>query len=218
MRNPVAWWAISAALVLLPVVWIGIKKKDPFIILVDDRNRYSLSQLQITLWTILVLSLLLGVFLARKFAPNAVTNPLAIEIPDELLIVMGISVGSTTVASAIKANKDATRAAKIRSREVRPYETSIRAATTKRTRSFWDLILTEEGDPNVAERIDPTKFQNLWLTLIVVAAYAGTAVAVFAPSEVYAAACKLPGFSSNLTTLLGISHAGYLAGKLPNRD
>ncbi|MGB9880369.1 MAG: hypothetical protein ACPLRM_06370, partial [Anaerolineae bacterium] len=105
MRNPVAWWVISAALVLLPVVWIGIKKKDPFIILVDDRNRYSLSQLQITLWTILVLSLLLGVFLARKFAPNAVTNPLAIEIPDELLIVMGISVGSTTVASAIKANK-----------------------------------------------------------------------------------------------------------------
>lgn len=218
MSNPIAWWVISAALVLLPAVWIGVKKKDPFIILVDERNRYSLSQLQIMLWTILVVSLLLGVFLARKFAPNAVANPLAIEIPDELLIVMGISVGSTTVASAIKANKDATRAAKIRSRQVRPNETSTRAATTKQTRSFWDLILTEEGDPNAVERIDPTKFQNLWLTLIVVAAYAGVAAAVFVPSEVYAATCKLPGFSSDLTTLLGISHAGYLAGKLPNRD
>lgn len=218
MSNPLAWWVISAALVLLPAVWIGIKKKDPFIILVDDRNRYSLSQLQLVLWTILVLSLLLGVFLARKSAPGLVVNPLAIEIPDELLTVMGISVGSTTVASAIKANKDATRAAKIRSRQVRPYETSARVAMTPRTRSFWDLILTEEGDPNAVERIEPTKFQNLWLTLIVVAAYAGVAAAVFAPSEVYAATCKLPGFSSNITALLGISHAGYLAGKLPNRD
>ncbi|MBC7231676.1 MAG: hypothetical protein H5T68_00320 [Chloroflexi bacterium] len=218
MSNPVSWWVIAAALILLPIVWIGIRKKDPFFILVDDRNRYSLSQLQIVLWTILVLSLLLGVFLARKFAPVSVANPLAIEIPNELLLVMGISVGSTTVASAIKANKDATRAAKIRTRQVKPNEKSTRAATTTKTRSFWDLLMEEEGDPNVPERIDPTKFQNLWLTLIVVIAYAGIAVAVFAPNEVYAATCKLPGFSSNLTTLLGISHAGYLAGKLPNRN
>ncbi len=82
MSNPIAWWVISAAVVLLPAVWIGIKKKDPFIILVDEHNRYSISQFQIMLWTILVVSLLFGVFLTRKFAPNAVANPLAIEIPD----------------------------------------------------------------------------------------------------------------------------------------
>nr|MBC7244468.1 hypothetical protein [Chloroflexota bacterium] len=218
MRNPVIWWAISAALIVLPVIWIGIKKKDPFFILIDERNRYSLSQFQIVLWTILVLSLLFGVFFARKFAPSSVANPLAIEIPDELLIVMGISVGTTTIASAIKANKDATRAAKIRTRQARSNEPVFHAATTKITRSFWDLIMTEEGNPGAVERIDPTKFQNLWLTLIVVVAYAGVAITVFVPSEVYAATCKLPGFSSQLTTLLGISHAGYLAGKLPNRD
>jgi len=65
--------------------------------------------------------------------------------------------------------------------------------------------------------IDVAKFQNFWITLILVVAYVAQTIKAFndvtSPGDISA----LPGFAGTFVTLLGISHAGYIAGKLPNR-
>ena len=192
-------WAVSALVLILAAGWAGraaSAAKNPLRILVDSRGRYSLSQLQIVLWTIVVLSLLAGVFIARLF--HAVPNPLDITIPDEVLIVMGISIGSATAAGAIKASKD------------------MKGTSQKVLQARFSQTFTEEGEGD-DDIVDITKFQNLWLTLIVIAAYVVSAINYIGTKTDPGALNALPGFNGTLLTLLGISHAGYLAGKLPDK-
>lgn len=199
MNSVHVWWAISAVVLIVAAGWAGrASRRNILGILLDSRGRYSLTQLQIVLWTIVVLSLLAGVFLARLF--ERVAGPLNITIPNELLIVMGISVGSTAAATAIKTDKDA-RGVGIRGRNAP---------------RFAQVYLVEEGSG--PEVVDVTKFQNFWLTLIAVGAYVAMTVAEVATGAIGANPYLLPGFDGTLVTILGISHAGYLAGKLPDRQ
>jgi hypothetical protein len=64
--------------------------------------------------------------------------------------------------------------------------------------------------------IDVTKFQNFWITLILVGAYVVLAVATISSLSDIGQLMSLPGLSANLVSLLAISHAGYLAGKIPS--
>jgi hypothetical protein len=171
-------------------------------VLIDARGRYSLTQLQIVLWTIVVIALISGVFWARLIDDAA--TALSFSIPGELLGVLGISVGSTVAATVVKAQKDDHRAAQI-------------AASDATTRpSFKQVFTVEEGE--FADRaIDVTKFQNFWFTLILIAAYIGLCIASFNDLGSISELKALPGFDGNFVTLLGISHAGYIAGKLPDR-
>jgi hypothetical protein len=95
-------WAISAAALLILAVVLGavVAQKPPLGILVDERGRYSLTHLQIVVWTIVVLSLISGVFWGRVFHDAA--HALDFTIPDELLTVIGISVGSGVLTTTIK--------------------------------------------------------------------------------------------------------------------
>jgi hypothetical protein len=54
------------------------------------------------------------------------------------------------------------------------------------------------------------------ITLILIAAYLLTVTAALSKVTDISLLNQLPGFSQSMVTLLGISHAGYLAGKLPN--
>ena len=74
-------------------------------LLIDERNKISLSRLQITLWTIVVLS---G-FLTAAFSnlASGQPNPLAIAIPSELWPLMGISTTSLVASPLIKSTKKA---------------------------------------------------------------------------------------------------------------
>src|SRR5689334_17791293 len=102
-------WAISGAVLLLLALWIGLaanKRIDG--ILIDERGRYSLTHLQLFLWTITILSLLSGVFFGRLF--HGAENPIDITIPPEVLGLLGISLGSAVVATTTKRTKDVTKA------------------------------------------------------------------------------------------------------------
>ena len=153
------------------------------------------------MWTIIVLSLFSGVFFARLF--GGVDSPLNITIPSELLILMGISVGSTVTSEAIKAEKDK-----------KPKLNIARVAKNGKAK-FAQVYLAEEGDAGQEEAIDITKFQNFLLTLIVLIAYVAAAITVIAKTKV-TGLNALPGLDSTMLTLIGISHAGYIAGKLPD--
>jgi hypothetical protein len=173
-----------------------------FGVLIDTRGRYSLTQLQIVLWTLVVIPLISGVFWARLFDDAA--TALSFAIPGELLGVLGISVGSTVAATVVKAHKDEHRSE------------FIAASDPTHQPSFKQVFTVEEGE--FADRaIDVTKFQNFWFTLILIAAYIGLCVARFNELGSISKLTTLPGFDANFVTLLGISHAGYIAGKLPDR-
>ena len=104
MTTLYAAWAISAGVLLLLAIAFGVGVRASSVgILIDQRGRHSLTQLQIVLWTIVVISLISGVFWARLF--DDATTALDVSIPGELLGVLGISVGSTVAAMVVKAEE-----------------------------------------------------------------------------------------------------------------
>jgi len=205
----IGWTASTLAFVLL-VVAVGISSQRGALgVLIDTRGRYSLARLQLVLWSLLVLPLIAGVFIARMTAKGI--DPLEFEIPNEVLGVIGIAVTSGAIATAVKAHKDATRSAFIAA-----------SPPGRGTGALAQLFLVEEG-PDGDRSIDLTKLQQLVITVFLVSAYAASAVHTFRgwgppPPIVHPEDIKsLPGFNSTFLVLLGVSHAGYLAGKVPNR-
>jgi hypothetical protein len=196
-------WIVSALVIVLLAVLLGnLIRKEPFGILIDSRGRYSLTQLQLIAWSVVVISLISGVFFGRVFAN--VPGALDFTIPDEVLLLMGISVGSAVTATVVKAGKDATRPA------------AIAASNAQDRPRFTQIFLVEEGE--LADQVvDVAKFQAFWITVVLVAAYVVLAVAAIKAATSPAEMTALPKVAGTFVTLLGISHAGYLAGKIPDR-
>jgi hypothetical protein len=197
-------WLGSAALLTGLAWWLGkrVLRRGPTGILIDGRGRYSLSQFQVVVWSVVVLSLLSGLFVARFI--TGVPDALGFAIPDELLVVMGISLGGAAIAGAIKGGKDAT------------HPERVAASSEGDPPRFAQMLLVEEG--TLADQVvDVAKFQNFVLTIMLVVAYVLLVIGqINATPSV--ADVVLPGFGDGFLGLLGVSHAGYLAGKLPDRS
>lgn len=110
--GPVALWAIGIAITLILLALAGHQINDQwFGVLIDTRNKLSLARLQITMWTVMVLTAYLTMALARILAMmrDQLTQSQALDIkfPQELILAMGISAASFTGASLIKRTKQA---------------------------------------------------------------------------------------------------------------
>lgn len=226
------WWGIWAAALLFFAGYLGTKVNvNPsapggglygkwYGILIDSRHRFSLTKFQIILWTIIILSLIFGVFTARAFAK--VSEPLNFEIPSELLILMGISATSTVLSSTIKSQKKG----RVKTR-------SLAMGKDDYQPKFYQMFMVEEGE-DIDKLVDPTKFQNFLITVLLAIAFVVSALNQLtarelellkelgknAPQKAILDGIKaLPGISDNntLLTLLGISHAGYITGKIPDK-
>ena len=111
-------------------------------ILVDDRNRDSLhARFNSVCGTVTILSLCVSVFTAKFIAQADLPG---FTIPDQVLGLLGISVGSTVIAVGVKAQKDATRPAFISASKDKP--------------SLAQMFLVEEG-PSADESVDITKIE-----------------------------------------------------------
>jgi len=87
---------VAMAVVLGIAVVVGLSKgKGAFGVLVDGRGKYSLARLQILLWTALIIGGYFGIAFPERF----------VKIPNEVLGLLGVTLGSTVVSTAIKANK-----------------------------------------------------------------------------------------------------------------
>jgi hypothetical protein len=179
--------------------WLGI--------LIDERGRYSLNHLQIVLWSLLVLSTLIALFIYRR--PPQV---LSLEIPKTLLLLMGISVGSAATAGAVKAGKDVRNAA-VQKQGILPAAAVVPGGQVKLPPRPAQVVLQEEG-PLIDQVVDVTKFQNLIFTLVIAGVYVTLLV-----DRANQGSPDFPNLDvvPNLLWLLGVSHAGYLAGKLPDK-
>jgi hypothetical protein len=197
-------WAVSAAILLLAMGAAGRISTGSYLgILRDNRGRYSLSHVQILLWTLVLLPLITGVAAGRLLG-DAAGGPLGFTIPDSVLALLGISVGSTVAARAIKAGKNTRRQA------------NIAASDRLDPPHLGQILLVEEG--RQADRlIDVTKFQSLVITLILAGSYVAMAASQIRRAGSAAELTSLPDLAGTFGVLLAISHAGYLAGKLPDQ-
>jgi hypothetical protein len=217
-------WTWVVALILLGVfaavagqgitgLWRGL--------LIDERNKISLARLQLTLWTIVVLSGFLTAALSNLAAQQP--TPLAISVPSELWLLMGISTTSLVASPLIKSTK--------RSKEANEEEkgrTFALLAKQMAVEKIDDTVanrgqLVINRHPEDAQWADMfrgeetgnaahlEKIQMFYFTIVLVLAYAVALGTAFASSD--ARIGELPAVDSSMVALLGISHAGYLTHK-----
>jgi hypothetical protein len=196
-------------------------------LLIDERNKLSLSRLQMILWTVVVLS---GFLTAALWNCRSEQNkqPLSIAIPSQLWLLMGISTASLVATPLIRSTKT--------SQPPNAPETMSEAAKKELARTKEQLArqnLTEDKIDNVgkiviwkwpedarvadlfqgdetgnAAHLDLGKVQMLFFTLVSVLTYAVALAYLFipAPSSINA----LPPVDQGMVALLGISQAGFL--------
>jgi hypothetical protein len=190
-------------------------------LLIDSRNRMSLSRLQLLLWTVLVLSAFLTVAMFN-IREDPMADPLNIKVPAQVWGLLGISTTSFVTAATIKSQKknlEVTREAKDKttaalenvgdnSNKLADPQGALVAYEQPENASVSDLF---KGDEVIsAAYFDLGKVQVFLFTLIVVFAYAAEVGAMLYSTRVISA---LPELSTGIVALLGISHAGYLTAK-----
>ncbi len=214
-----AWLLIMILLITFAAVaghgvtglWFGL--------LIDSRNKVSLSRLQMVGWTIIILSAFLtAVMVNLDLREN---QPLAITVPPELWLLMGITttsmVGSPLILNA-KKSREAAEADKARalSALIRQQVDTARIAILGQvvvnqepsSARLSDLFRGSETG-NVGQ-LDVGKLQMFFFTVILMLAYSASLAALFRQSEPVKV---LPVVDAGMLALLGISHAGYLVNK-----
>ena len=182
---------------------------SPLGLLVDHRGRMSLNRFQIVLWTMLVMSTFLALLLMVLTGDAGTSAQLAEQIkkvtaiPPTLLGLMGVSAASVTMAGAVKDSKNTQRSSLVAGSGP-TFGTGI--VGLKFRRSWMQMIFEEEGQ-DADKVISITKFQNLIITLSIAAVY----VAAVLNTQTY------PVFDEHTVYLIGISHAGYVGGKIPDK-
>jgi hypothetical protein len=218
---------LASSLVLISIVTTN----SPLGFLIDERNRYSLSRLQVALWTIVVL----GAFVAIGLARLSSADPLALSVPAELWAVFGITVTSlagTPLIHAVKGDPrrtpDAVEAARTLNQLGRAEPAPTRAAAetslpaiANRTRgtlvvnvspreaSWLDLFRGEETGN--AAIVDLGKVQMFYFTVLIAFVYSAAIANLLTTPA--AEITGLPALGSSFTALLGISNGAYLANK-----
>ncbi len=196
-------------------------------------NRYSLSRLQLVAWTVLVVGLLLTVveWNLLLHRPTEAQGLLGITVPPNVLVLLGIALGSGVVAPALISLRAATSggtsdaelaAAKDRKQGLAS-QTGQASADTSVVRAggrivgnaspagaTWTDLFTGE-DVAITGRVDISKVQQAIITLFLLCAYFAAAVASL---DAKASISTLPDLGRGLVDLLAFSHAGYLAYKV----
>jgi hypothetical protein len=120
--GPAAHWGLAVVITMMLFALAGREVNGQwFGILIDSRNKLSLARLQMTLWTVMVLTAFLTMAIHRIRATTGVSPSLTheqaldIKLPPELILAMGISLASFAGATLIKSAKT-TREVKIEAR------------------------------------------------------------------------------------------------------
>lgn len=217
----VVWLVIMGLLAACCVVigrgttglWAGV--------LIDARNRMSLSRLQLSLWTVLVLSAFLAIAMSN-IRKDPTADPLDIGVPAQVWGLLGISTTSFVTAATIKSQKKNLNATNEATEKTTEALRKVGDDPNKLADPQGALVAYQEpGDASVSDLfkgdevisaayLDLGKVQVFFFTLIVVFAYAAAVGALIYGARNVSA---LPELSTGMVALLGISHAGYLTAK-----
>ncbi len=185
---------------------------------IDSRNRVSLSKLQAGAWTVIVLAAFATAAASNAVAPGvdySQVQALAVTIPGELLLAMGISATSLIATPALlslkadeEAGADATMQASVRMPTM--VANGKLANRAQPEQASWADLVTGDEVGNAAAP-DLGKIQQVIITLILLGAYTGYVFLNLAQAKGLIA--TLPQLDKSFVWLLGISHASYLAYK-----
>lgn len=218
--HPLLCWLVILVLlfVFTAVIGQGVTGRWQGL-LIDERNKISLSRLQMALWTIVVLSAFFTAALFNITSGNS-GDPLAIGIPPMLWTLMGISTTSLVGSPLIRNTKTA-----------RPANAAEQARTLGVLQQQGNANATAQGqivvnnapqDARIADlfqgeetgnaaHLDLGKVQMFFFTLILVLSYAIALGNMFATIAGFIDG--FPPLTEGQVALLGISHAGYLLNK-----
>jgi hypothetical protein len=122
-------------------------------LLIDERNRLSLSRLQMVLWTIVVLS---GFLTATLWNISRGANaPRAIGVPKELLLLMGISATSLVGSALILSTKTA-----------EPVDTGLSSPAADKKEEEWKELVQRLVDRGLVSKGDQPKVEQLVQQLV----------------------------------------------------
>jgi hypothetical protein len=160
----------------------------------DEPRSLSWANVQLITWT----GVLLGSYVALALLKGGFLD----SIPDNLLLLMGISVGT-------QSGSKLTRVLQEEAKKKTPPAQAASAASAKLQRpspAGVRGLMAKESRP---EELSVAKLQNLAWTVVAVFVYL---IAVWAALN--SKATSLPNVGSGLPALMGISASGYIANKI----
>jgi hypothetical protein len=207
-------WLIDLFLVAALVAVLGVGfKQSIFGILIDGRNKFSLSRLQIVLWTILFVATFFVAYVWNIGHTADLSKALALVVPSTVWLLMGMSGVSAAGSPAILSAKPDTGPA-APPPALKDDAKFVDGVVVKRkageAAQWSDMILGDEVGNTDA--IDVGKVQLLLLTLVAIVAY-GFAIAQTLVAANGGVIAKLPDMDNGFLTLIGASHLTYLGYK-----
>lgn len=199
--SKLAAWLITMLMMVLLCAAIGRAITNRWdAVLIDGRNRISLSRLQMIAWTLVVLSALITAASSNLHLPDNSTA-LDITIAPELLAAMGIAAASLAAAPALLTLKGTDAAGQ-----------PVAVANSSMAQASWlDMFRGDEtGEENTP---DLSKIQQFLISLALIGAYGFLLGNMFYFLAAGAKFGAFPPLSEGFIWLLGISHAGYLTYK-----
>ena len=191
------WFAVALGVLVLAlmfVVGLGVVGRIDGI-LIDARNRVTLSNFQLVAWTLVVITAWGGAFLTNLLAGQAPTDALNVSVPQELWTALGVSGASFVGAKAIRAPQN--KAGKLAVKD------AAKAA------SWGDMFVSDlQAD---AMHTDISKVQMFFFSVVLALGYMAAVVDLLinASGPIHA----LPALNSAFVIVLAISHGGYLGRK-----
>ncbi|HYB11157.1 MAG TPA: hypothetical protein VEJ16_15955 [Alphaproteobacteria bacterium] len=166
-------------------------------VLIDQRNKISLSRLQLVVWSILVISAAItyGTLNAMWGQPHA----LDLSIPKELWILLGISTGSFVAAPLVLGTKD--DALDVNPENEHPWR---------------DIFYGD--DKGNSDRVDFSKVQQFFFTIVLVIVYAVSVGAVLLratsiPGNGPGPVLIFPPLDAGFIGIMAVSQTAYIAYK-----
>jgi hypothetical protein len=209
----------TAGLMLLAILMVGDALNGrPTGLIIDNRNRMSLSKLQMLVWTIVVVSALIvyASYNVRLMIPTG--EPLDIVIPPPLLFAMGIAATSFIATPAILSMKaqQTPAQADVDTANAAPGTLQntgkVFGRTSPSDASWTDLFQGDEVGN--FDSPDLSKIQQVAITLLLIGIYCGQIVTLFVGLPAKGPLLTtLPVLGQQFVVLMGISHASYLAYK-----
>ena len=180
-----------------PVVFLDM-------IVTGDDNKYSLSRLQVYLWTVVVIV---------TFAALSMATGRFAEVPMNLALLMSVTLGSAVAATALSPGGGAPAAPEPPGKVVPPVPKRGPEAPKMppAPRFIRDLFFTSAAPGN----LDLPRTQMFMWTLVILATWIVLFVKTFphVSTDAGASATALPDIPTGLLTLMGVSNVAYLGAK-----
>jgi energy-coupling factor transporter transmembrane protein EcfT len=203
------YWIIAMVSLVAFILIVGYALRGVFFAaLIDERNKMSLSRMQLFLWTVIIIS---GYFTAVMWnlLMTDKADPLAVQLPQELWWLLGISTTSFVGTPLIQSTKTNQQPQTPAMQAIANRSGVLGNNAQPQDARFANLFQGDEvGNENT---LDMGKVQMFFFTIIIVVAYVmilgGLLLTTTGPVE------EFPALSESILVLLGISHAGYLVYK-----